>query len=73
LGGGTEGDVAIEPRLTITAGAATVVERDVAVTLEGNKTAPVLGNLGQPALTARGSYTFDFRTMRLSLGPEGSN
>jgi predicted aspartyl protease len=73
LGGSTEGDVAIEPRLTITAGAATVVEQDVAVTLEGHKTALVLGNLGQPALTANGSYTFDFRAMRLLLGPEVSN
>ncbi|SFJ08924.1 Predicted aspartyl protease [Sphingomonas sp. NFR04] len=73
LGGGTEGDVAIEPHLTITAGAATVIERDVAVTLEGDKAAPVLGNLGQPALTAKGSYTFDFRSMRLLLGAEASN
>lgn len=73
LGGGTEGDVAIEPRLMITAGAATVAEQDVAVTLKGDTTAPVLGNLGQPALTARGSYTFDFRAMRLLLGPEVSN
>jgi len=59
--------------MTITAGAATVVEQDVTVTLEGEKTAPVLGNLGQPALTAKGSYTFDFRAMRLLLGPEASN
>jgi predicted aspartyl protease len=73
LGGSTEGDVAVEPGITITAGVATVVEQDVTVTLEGDKTAPVLGNLGQPALTARGSYTFDFRAMRLLLGPEASN
>ncbi|MET3710857.1 hypothetical protein ABIC65_001559 [Sphingomonas trueperi] len=65
--------MAIEPRLMITAGAATVAEQDVAVTLEGDTTAPVLGNLGQPALTVRGSYTFDFRAMRLLLGPELSN
>lgn len=73
LGGGTDGDVAIEPQLMITAGPATVVEQGVAVTLEGDKTAPVLGNLGQPALAARGGYTFDFRAMRLLLGSEVSN
>ncbi|WP_343617296.1 retropepsin-like aspartic protease [Novosphingobium sp.] len=73
LGGGTDGDVAIEPRLAITAGTATVIEQDVSVTLEGDKTAIILGNLGQPALTAKGSYTFDFRSMRLMLGPDDSH
>lgn len=73
LGGGTEDDVAIEPLLMITAGATTVIEQNVAVTLEGDTTALVLGNLGQPALTTKGSYTFDFRAMRLLLGREVSN
>ncbi|SDA24884.1 Aspartyl protease [Sphingomonas sp. NFR15] len=70
LGGGGEGTVTVEPHLTIGAGTATVTEHDVAVTLEGDKAAPVLGNLGQAALTANGSYTFDFRSMRLLLGRE---
>jgi hypothetical protein len=68
-----EDDVEVEPQLTIGAGARTVVERDVAVTLDGDKTAPVLGNLGQPVLTAAGSYTFDFRSMRLLLGREAAD
>ncbi|MFS2108043.1 TIGR02281 family clan AA aspartic protease [Sphingomonas sp. Sphisp140] len=73
LGGSFEGDVAVEPQLTFTAGAATVIEHDVAVTLDGDKAAPILGNLGQPGLTAKGSYTFDFRSMRLLLGREDSD
>lgn len=73
LGGGIEGDVAVEPQLTIEAGAATVIEHDVAVALDGDKAAPILGNLGQPALTAKGSYTFDFRSMRLLFGREASD
>lgn len=73
LGGSNEGDVAVEPQLTIRAGAAIVTEHEVAVTLDGDKAAPILGNLGQSGLTAKGSYTVDFRSMRLLLGVEPSD
>lgn len=73
LGGGGDGNVAVEPQLRIGVGPAAVSEHDVVVALSGDRTAPVLGNLGQTALTANGSYTFDFRSMRLLLGPEVSD
>jgi predicted aspartyl protease len=73
LGGSIEGDVAVEPELVIKAGAATVIEHDVTVALDGDRAAPILGNLGQSGLTVKGSYTFDFRSMRLLLGQGASD
>ncbi|MBB3911869.1 pepsin/retropepsin-like aspartic protease family protein [Sphingomonas desiccabilis] len=73
LGGSFEGEVAVEPQLIVKAGAATVIEQDVTIALEGDKAAPILGNLGQSGLTVKGSYTFDFRSMRLLLGQEASD
>jgi predicted aspartyl protease len=73
LGGSIEGYVEVEPQLTILAGAATIIEHDVTVASKGDKTVPILGNLGQSGLAAKGSYTFDFRSMRLLLGQEDSD
>jgi hypothetical protein len=73
LGGSIESDVLIEPQLTIRAGGQIVVERDVSIALDGDKASPILGNLGQPALSANGSYTVDFRSMRLLLGQAASD
>jgi hypothetical protein len=71
LGGSREGEVAVEPQLTFEAGGARVIEHDVTVALRGDEAAPVVGNVGQSGLVASGSYTFDFRSMRLLLGQEG--
>ncbi|MBO9725085.1 MAG: aspartyl protease family protein [Novosphingobium sp.] len=68
LGGNAEGDVAVEPRLTMVAGGHSVTEKNVSIALVGDRSAAVLGNLGQTFLTLYGSYTFDFRSMRLQLG-----
>jgi predicted aspartyl protease len=68
LGGNAEADVAVEPRLTMVAGGRSVTEKDVSIALDGDRSAAVLGNLGQTFLTLCGSYTFDFRSMRLLLG-----
>ncbi|WP_420137547.1 aspartyl protease family protein, partial [Sphingomonas sp.] len=70
LGGSVEGEIFVEPQLMIMAGTHTVIEHNVPIAPDGDKTNPILGNLGQPALTALGSYTFDFRSMRLLLGSE---
>lgn len=73
MGGSSEAEALVEPELRTLASGQTVVQRDVTVALAGDKAAPVLGNLGQPFLTANGSYTFDFRAMRLLLGAGPSN
>jgi clan AA aspartic protease (TIGR02281 family) len=70
LGGGSDAETAVEPELTIGVGAARVAEHGVSVALDGDRASPILGNLGQSGLSARCSYTFDFRSMRLLLGDE---
>ncbi|TCP29538.1 retropepsin-like aspartic protease [Sphingomonas sp. BK235] len=70
LGGISDAETALEPELTIGVGAATVAEHGVPVALDGDRASPILGNLGQSGLSARCSYTFDFRSMRLLLGDE---
>lgn len=70
LGGGSDADAAVEPELTIGVGAARIAEHGVSVALDGDRASPILGNLGQSGLSARCSYTFDFRSMRLLLGDE---
>ncbi|USI75056.1 retroviral-like aspartic protease family protein [Sphingomonas morindae] len=72
LGGGQAGEVLVEPDLTIKAGAATITDHDVTIALDGDRTNPVLGNLGQSGLALAGRYTVDFRSMRLLLGAEGA-
>lgn len=70
LGGRIASEAAIEPRLQVVADGRSITERDVSVALKGNRNDPFLGNIGQPLLMANGSYTFDFRTMRILFGPE---
>jgi hypothetical protein len=70
LGGNINEEVAFEPQLAMMAGGRNVIEHDVSISLNGDKAASILGNLGQTFLTAKGSYTFDFRSMRLLLGDE---
>lgn len=72
LGGNAEAEVAVEPQLTMVADGRSVTQEDVSIALDGDRSAAILGNLGQPFLTANGSYTFDFRSMRLLLGDEAS-
>jgi predicted aspartyl protease len=69
LGGRIDEEAAVEPKLEMVAGGRSITDHDVSVALKGDSGAPFLGNLGQPFLTAYGSYTFDFRSMRLLLGP----
>lgn len=72
MGGNVQQDVMVEPRLAMVAGGHTLIEYDVSIAPEGDKSAPIVGNLGQTFLTANGSYTFDFRSMRLLLGRQPS-